>query len=77
MDTREFLRPFFETKASMMRFRKQLLATADEQTKEATRIKATFPLREPFVSDGDFIAHAVRFITGGTAIRRRMKREAA
>ena len=74
--------PLFSTKADAKRYRKAVLEyVADlerdrlEFEAEKARILANFPKREPTCLGDDFIARWAYVSSGGTAIRRKHRRE--
>lgn len=80
--TLDELIPLFPTKADAKRYRKEVLKyvaecerDAAEIAAETARIKAMFPERKPLELGYDFLAYWHELSSGGTAIRRKRRRE--
>lgn len=74
MQNREDIRPFFSTNAAAKRHHKAVMQIAAEQFEAENSIKKNFGSRTQFSKSFDFLACSfVR--AGGTAIRRKLKRE--
>ena len=73
--SKQWLLAYFPTAAAAKRHLKNVNELAEEIEAAETAIRETMPKRERFVPDEDFLAKRAVWVNGGTAVRRRIRRE--